>query len=65
MLESLIGILGVAFLGVAGWMTNLGNRVSVIEAQFEALKELIETRFDDMDRRLERIEKSMNGRLRD
>lgn len=58
MLEYLIGFLGTALLGVIGWAFQLSSRVSVLEQQHVDLKELINTRFDSVDIRLERIEKN-------
>jgi hypothetical protein len=68
MLEAIIstfnavdGFLGAAFIGAIGWIIALGNRVSVIEAENKGLRELIESRFDSVEGRLDRIERSMNG----
>jgi len=65
MLEAIVGVLGMAFLGVFGWTVQLGNRVSVIETQQASLKELIETKFEEVNRRLDRIERGMNGYRKD
>lgn len=64
MIEAVIGILGSAFLGTAGWAIHLGSRVSVIESQRADLITLINTKFDEVSRRLSRIEQGMNGHLR-
>jgi hypothetical protein len=64
MLETLIGILGTGFLGMIGWVIQLGSRVSVAETRHEDLLELINTRFDEVSRRLDRIERAMNGALK-
>ena len=63
MLEAVVTFLGTAFLGALGWIFHLGTRVAIIETQYEGLQELINTRFDEVNRRLERIEHSMNGHL--
>lgn len=61
MLETLVSILGLAFLGVFGWTIQLGSRVTAIETQQTGLKELINEKFNEVNRRLDRIETSMNG----
>lgn len=66
MIASLVSTAGVAALG---WLFKLGPRVSVLEAQqkvhYESLKELMHVKFDDMSRRLDRIEEGLNGALHD
>lgn len=61
----IIGVLGTALLAVVGWSFSLGTRVSVIESKHEDLLTLINTRFNEVDRRLGRIEKVMNGHMRE
>lgn len=51
-------------LAVVGWAFNLSSRVSVQEQRHEDLLELISTRFDAVNDRLERIEDAMNGAFR-
>ena len=63
-LETIVGILGTAFLLVVGWTIQLGNRVSVTETKQMDLETLINTRFDAVDDRLDRIERSLNGYLK-
>ena len=76
MLETIVGILGTAFVGVVGWVITLGTRVSVLEKGDADLVTLIETKFEELDkreamraeeanRRLDRIERGMNGQLKD
>ena len=64
MLETIVGILGTAFLLVVGWTIQLGNRVSITETKQKDLETLINTRFDAVDDRLDRIERSLNGYLK-
>jgi hypothetical protein len=52
-----------AFIAVVGWAYTLGNRVTKVETQHEGIEELINARFDAVEHRLERIERSMNGHL--
>ena len=59
MLEAVVGILGTAVIGVFGWAFQLSNRVSVIEAENEGLRELINTKFAEVNRRLDRIEEKL------
>lgn len=63
MSDAVVSILGLMFIGVFGWTIQLGNRVSVLEQQHVDLKELIEAKFSGLDKRLERIEHSLNGHL--
>jgi hypothetical protein len=64
MIEILTTIAGSgAFIAVVGWAYNLGNRVTKVETQYEGIEELINARFDAVEHRLERIERSMNGHL--
>lgn len=63
MLDTVVSILGLMFIGVFGWVIQLGTRISVIEAQHTDLKELIEREFKGLDKRLDRIERSLNGHL--
>ena len=65
MQETILGILSAAFFGVFGWAFSLSNRVTKLETQYEGLETLLNTRFDAIDGRLDRIERSMNGHLRD
>lgn len=64
MLQTLIAILSSGvFLGIFGWAVQLGSRVTRLETQQPDLKELINTQFEDVSRRLDRIERAMNGSL--
>lgn len=65
MLETLIGIFSTAFFAAFGWAIHISNRVAIVETQKQDLVTLVESRFDDVDRRLERIERGMNGHLKD
>lgn len=65
MLEGLVSVLGLMFVGVFGWTIQLGNRVTAIETQQTGLRELINERFSEVNRRLDRIERGMNGHLRE
>ena len=65
MLEAIVSVLGLMFIGVFGWTIQLGNRVTTIEAQHLGLKELITEKFAEVNRRLERIERGMNGHLKE
>lgn len=63
LLPSLVNIFGAAALGALGWAYLLHGRVSHLEGQYETLTCLIKTRFDAADKRLDRIERSLNGFL--
>jgi hypothetical protein len=64
MLEAIAGTFGVAFLAVFGWAYTLSNRVLVVETSYNGLEELIEAKFDEVNRRLERIEAVMIGQIK-
>ena len=59
MLETLVGVLGTGMLGVITWCFRINSRVAVLEAGKSDLKELIGTKFDEVNRRLERIEERL------
>lgn len=46
------------------WGVRLEGKVSLVDQKREDLKELINLRFDDMGRRLGRIEVALNGSLK-
>ena len=56
MLEAIVSFLSMAVLAVIGWAFQISNRVSVIEVENDGLRELINTKFDEVNRRLGRIE---------
>jgi hypothetical protein len=58
--EIVRGVFSAALLGVIGWAIHLGNRVSVLEVDKESLATLMESRFDDVLRRLGRIEDKLD-----
>jgi hypothetical protein len=64
---SLAIYISTVFIGGLVWAVRLEGRVNTQEtltkSKHEDLKELITTRFDSADKRMERIERSMNGRL--
>jgi hypothetical protein len=63
----LMGLGATAIVGMFTWvfngLTGLETRVAVLEQGRNDLKELIDTKFDDLGRRLDRIERSLNGHL--
>lgn len=64
MLQVIVGILSSGlFIGALGWILQLGNRVTTLEIHQPDLKELINVQFEDVSRRLDRIERAMNGSL--
>lgn len=71
-----VGTAVALFIPFAGWVLAIQSKVSAQEIQLEAQKELILSKLDniaelmqangsDLDRRLSRIERAMNGHLRD
>lgn len=66
MMETIVGILGAATIGALGWVNHLGNRTSILETRQEDLLLLIETKLNNIDDRLRRIErKVLNGSYRE
>lgn len=65
LVETVVGVLTTGFLGVVAWAFQLGTRMSVAESKYEDLVTLINTKFDEVNRRLGRIERVMNGHLRE
>ena len=61
--NALLGILTTAFLAIVGWAFNLESRMTILTQKHEDLRELINSRFDGSDGRLDRIERSLNGAL--
>lgn len=68
MLAAILSVLGTAGFAALGWAmqrsVSIGNRVSIIETKQEDLPVLINMRFAEVSRRLDRIERAMNGHLR-
>lgn len=64
MVEAIVGLLGTACFAVFGWAAHLSSRVTVIETQRDDLTVLINTKFEEVNRRLGRIESAMNGHLK-
>lgn len=50
-------------LGVLGWAVGIEPRIQVQATKLTDLKELILDKLTSMDKRLERIERAMNGAL--
>jgi hypothetical protein len=60
-LFSLLGSGGI--VAVVSFFYTLGNRVAKLETKQEDLPTLIEAKFDAVEMRLDRIERSLNGAL--
>jgi hypothetical protein len=64
MIEAAIGILGAGLLAMAAWaltnISNLSNRVSVLEADKAGLREVLEAKLEAINIRLEHIEKKLD-----
>lgn len=64
MLTIISGILGSGiFLAAITFVFNLNNRLTVVETRQDDLPALIEEKFESVEKRLDRIERSMNGFL--
>jgi len=62
MLSTIVGVLSTAFIGLLGWAVQLHTRVASLEAKDGALRELLESKFAEINRRLERIENAVHER---
>ena len=62
--STFLNFISAATLGVLGWAYILHGRVSRLEGRYEALTCMIKTRFDATDKRLDRIERALNGHLK-
>jgi len=68
MFTAVVGTLLAAFLTTVGWLfrrverqlDSHENRITILETRQDPLQEYIKIRFDDVDRRLTRIETSMD-----
>lgn len=60
MLNTLISLLGVAVVGAFGWIFQLGNRVTKLEADHGSFTDLLNIQFADVRQRLTRIEASID-----
>jgi len=64
--ETLIHVgLSGCVVAIVGWLLTVEPRLRVQTTEYSALKELILSKLDDTNRRLERIEKALNGYIRD
>ena len=68
MIPALIGVLGAAVLAAFGWLFNLGNRVTTLEAEQGSLPKLINSQFEGVNsqfegvrQRLDRLEQRMDN----
>lgn len=69
MFEIILGIIGTGMLGSLGWLfisvTDAHKKVALLEQDIkEFLPELLDTKLENVNFRLERIEKGMNGHLK-
>lgn len=56
--------LATTVFGVLVWAIRLEGRVNMSDQKDLALKELIDSKFDAINDRLDRIDRSLNGHLR-
>ena len=68
MIESIVGILGIATAGSLTWAYNLGTKVATLEKSEndfrDFMDQLLDAKFEPIYQRLDRIERSMNGNLK-
>jgi hypothetical protein len=60
MLETAIGVIGTALLGVIAWAVRINSDVSVLKADKVSLKELLDVRLENISMRLDRIEQKLD-----
>ena len=69
MLDWIAGILSTALLAVFGWAFHINTKVNVLDQQHKDFKgylaELLDAKFDLVHQRLDRIDRSLNGKLRE
>lgn len=63
-MEIIIGILSTGLFASIGFAFQMNAKVNVLESKQEDLLLLINSKFDEVNRRLDRIEKSFNGYLK-
>lgn len=67
MLDLIVGLLGTASFGVFGWaflkLEDHDNRLTALETSKLGLEQLINSRFDSVEKRLARIESKQDGDL--
>lgn len=61
-MNAIIGVIGLAVVGIIGWAFQMGSRVSVVEADQKSLATLINTRFEDVNHRFDRLEALIDKR---
>lgn len=73
-IDALIALIGSVITGTVGWvvkrnqentstLSNHDKRIALCEQAFVDLKELINSRFDGLEGRQDRVERSLNGFL--
>ena len=62
MIEAIVFLVASVF-GITFWGLNQAGRISVLEQKHADLRELLDSKFGEVCRRLERIEDALNGFL--
>ncbi len=60
----LYAVVSSGIIMTVGWIVGVEPRIQVMKARSEDLKELIQVQLASIDKRLSRIEESLNGTLR-
>jgi hypothetical protein len=60
MIEIILGVIGTGLLGVFGWAFTLNGRVAVLEADKVSLRELLDSKLQNITDRLQRIESKID-----
>lgn len=53
--DVIAGLLTVSIVGLVTWVTRIEARTQVLQAENAGLRDLIEARFDNLEKRLDRI----------
>lgn len=53
------GVGGTALLAIIGWIFHLGNRVTVLEVQMTGFETLLNSKLEEINRRLSNIESKL------
>lgn len=62
--QAVAGLLTLGVGSLAGWVWSISSKVTILETKEPGLKEILDVKFENLDQRLGRIERALNGSLR-